>query len=98
MSKKLFVGGLGPKTSDQSLRETFRAFGEISEARVVTDMDTGRSRGYGFVTFADSEAADRAISELDGKELDGREVKVNEATARPHGGGGNGRGPRGNRW
>lgn len=95
MSKKLFIGGLTPKTSDLLLLETFRTYGEITEARVVTDMDTGRSRGYGFVTFADSEAADRAIAELDGKELDGRTVKVNEAQAKPRGGGNGSRGGRG---
>jgi RNA recognition motif-containing protein len=79
MSKKLFVGSLSWNTDDQGLREAFVPFGEVTEAKVITDRDTGRSRGFGFVTFSDDDAADKAISALDGTELDGRTIRVNVA-------------------
>ena len=91
MSKKLFVGGLAWATADDGLRDAFERFGEIIEAKVITDRDTGRSRGFGFVTFSEDEAADKAVSEMDGTDLDGRSIKVNEAQERsPRGGGGGG--------
>jgi cold-inducible RNA-binding protein len=93
MSKKLFAGGLSWNTNDESLRQAFEQFGEITEAKVITDRDTGRSRGFGFITFVNGEDADRAVSEMDGTELDGRTIRVNEAQAKkPGGGGGRGRG------
>ncbi|OGQ88263.1 MAG: RNA-binding protein [Deltaproteobacteria bacterium RIFOXYA12_FULL_58_15] len=92
MSKKLFVGGLSWDTSDDSLRQSFERFGRITEAKVITDRDTGRSRGFGFVTFEDGGEASKAISEMDGTELDGRNIKVNEAQDKPRGGGGGGHG------
>ena len=94
MSKKLFVGGLSWGTTDDSLHGAFSQFGEIVEAKVITDRETGRSRGFGFITFADDEGATKAISEMDGTELDGRTIKVNEAEDKPvrSGGGGGGRG------
>ena len=95
MSKKVFVGGLSWNTNDEGLRQAFEQFGDVSEARVITDRDTGRSRGFGFVTFEDGEAANKAITEMDGKDLDGRTVKVNEAQEKPRGGGGGRGGPRG---
>jgi cold-inducible RNA-binding protein len=105
MSKKLFVGGLSWGTNDDGLRQAFESFGEVEEVRVITDRETGRSRGFGFVTFTDGDAADRAVSEMDGKEIDGRSVKVSEAEDKPRGprggGGGNrggGGGGGGNRW
>lgn len=79
MSKKLFVGGLSWGTSDDGLRAAFESFGEIVEAKVVLDRDTGRSRGFGFVTFADDAAATRAIEEMNGVELEGRNIRVDEA-------------------
>jgi len=82
MSKKLFIGGLSWGTVDASLREAFEVFGEVSEARVVTDRETGRSRGFGFVTMVEDEDGDKAIAALDGKPLDGRAVKVSEALDR----------------
>ncbi len=82
MSKKLFVGNLSWGTDDQSLRQTFEAFGVVEEAVVISDRDTGRSRGFGFVTFSDDEAADTAVSALDGTDLGGRPVKVNVAKER----------------
>ena len=90
MSKKLFVGGLSWDTTDEGLRAAFERFGDISEAKVITDRDTGRSRGFGFVTFDADDAATTAISEMDGTTLDGRQVRVNEAQDRRGGGGGGG--------
>jgi RNA recognition motif-containing protein len=96
MSKKLFVGGLSWGTTDDGLHQAFAQFGEIVEAKVITDRETGRSRGFGFVTFANDDGATKAISEMDGTELDGRTIKVNEAEDKgPRGGGGGGRGGRG---
>jgi len=79
MAKKLFVGGLSWDTTDVGLRKAFGSYGEITEAKVITDRDTGRSRGFGFVTFARDEDAQTAISKMDGTTLDGRTIKVNEA-------------------
>lgn len=90
MGKKLFVGGLSWDTNDASLRSAFARFGEVSEAKVITDRETDRSRGFGFVSFNDEAAADTAIQEMDGSTLDGRTIKVNEAQDRRGGGGGGG--------
>jgi cold-inducible RNA-binding protein len=95
MAKKLFVGGLSFNTTDDGLREGFARFGEITEAKVITDRDTGRSRGFGFVTFTDDAAASNAIAEMNGTEFEGRNIKVNEAEDRGRGGGGGFRGGRG---
>lgn len=98
MSSKLYVGNLSWNTTDADLRETFSQFGEITEATVITDRDTGRSRGFGFVTFEDSAASEKAIATLDGSNLDGRTIKVNEAKPRRESGGGGGYGGGRNRW
>ncbi len=101
MSKKLFVGSLSWNTDDRGLREAFSPFGEITEATVITDRDTGRSRGFGFVTFDDDDAADKAIAAMNNTELDGRTIRVDEAQAKRRdggGGGGGGRGGYGGRW
>jgi len=96
MSKKLFVGGLSWNTTDMLLRQAFEAFGPVMEAKVVLDRETGRSRGFGFVTFTDAAHAQQAMTELDGQSLDGRTIRVNEAQERapgdrgPGGGGGGG--------
>jgi cold-inducible RNA-binding protein len=99
VSKKLFVGGLSWGTNDEGLHGAFSRFGEIVEAKVITDRETGRSRGFGFVTFANDEGATTAINEMNGAELDGRTIKVNEAEDKGFraggGGGGGGRGGRG---
>jgi RNA recognition motif-containing protein len=96
--KKLFVGGLSWGTTDEGLQGAFSRFGEIVEAKVITDRETGRSRGFGFVTFASDEVAASAITEMDGSELDGRTIKVNEAEDKgPRGGGGGGGGYGGGR-
>ena len=105
MAKKLFVGGLSWDTNDDGLRRAFASYGEITEAKVITDRDTGRSRGFGFVTFDQDDDAKTAISKMDGTNLDGRTIKVNEAQEKsPRGGGrsgggfGGGRGSGRNRW
>jgi cold-inducible RNA-binding protein len=100
MSNKLFVGGLSWNTSDEDLRAAFAAHGDVTEAKVITDRETGRSRGFGFVTFADAGDAQDAIKQLNGSTLDGRTLNVNVAQdkARDGGGsrdGGGGRGGRG---
>lgn len=92
MSKRLFVGGLAWGTDESSLRAAFEQFGEVSDCKVVTDRDTGRSRGFGFVTFSDDAAADKAIEDMNGAELDGRTIKVDEAREREGGRGGRGGG------
>jgi RNA recognition motif-containing protein len=96
MATKVFVGGLSWDTNDEGLRNAFAAFGEVVEAKVITDRDTGRSRGFGFVTFADANGIQAAIQAMDGKQLDGRNIRVSEAQER-RGGGGGGGGPRGPR-
>ena len=95
MAKKLFVGNLSWNTGDDGLFEAFTQFGEVTEAKVITDRDTGRSRGFGFVTFEDDDAGEKAISAMNGVELDGRELRVNEAQERRSNGGNRGGG---NRW
>jgi cold-inducible RNA-binding protein len=90
MGNKLFVGGLSWNTDDNGLRQAFEAHGSVTEAKVVTDRDTGRSRGFGFVTMGDQGAASSAQSAMDGSDLDGRAIRVNEAHDRPRGGGGGG--------
>jgi cold-inducible RNA-binding protein len=79
MAKRLFVGGISWGTTDADLRKAFEPFGEISEAKVITERDTGRSRGFGFVTFVQDEDAKAAISKMHGTRLDGRTITVNEA-------------------
>ena len=105
MAKKLFVGGLSWDTTDDGLRQAFASYGEITEAKVITDRDTGRSRGFGFVTFAQDDDAKTAISTMDGTSLDGKTIKVNEAQeksprrgGRSGGGFGGGRSSGRNRW
>uniref|UniRef100_A0A5B7AXM9 RRM domain-containing protein n=2 Tax=Davidia involucrata TaxID=16924 RepID=A0A5B7AXM9_DAVIN len=84
-SMKLFVGGLSYSTDDTSLKESFNKYGEVVEARVIVDRETGRSRGFGFITFTNSEDASCAIQALDGQDLHGRRIKVNFANDRARG-------------
>ena len=109
MGTKAFVGGLAWATTSESLRAAFEQFGTITEAKVVDDRDTGKSRGFGFVTFADAAACQKAIQEMNGAQLDGRSIRVNEAENKPRtggggggggswGGGGGGGGGRGRTW
>jgi RNA recognition motif-containing protein len=92
---KIYVGNISFDTDEEALRQAFSAHGDVEEVAVITDRDTGRSRGFAFVTMPDDAAARAAIDGLNGKELDGRTLNVNEAkprTDRAGGGGGGGRG------
>ena len=99
---KLYVGNLPWSTGEAELEEMFAGIGEVRSANVITDRDTGRSRGFGFVEMSDDDAK-RAIEELNGNEVDGRAIKVNEAEEKRRdsrgggGGGGDRGGDRGNR-
>lgn len=79
MSQNLFIGSLAYATTDDSLKAFFETIGEVSSARVVMDRDTNRSKGFGFVEFADEANNQKAVDELNGKELDGRSINVNLA-------------------
>src|SRR5262249_6558476 len=97
MSVRLYVGNLPFSVSEQQLEELFGQIGVVESANLVTDRDTGRSRGFAFVEMDSRDAADAAIAELNGREIDGRQLTVNEARPRenrgPRGGGfGGGRG------
>jgi RNA recognition motif-containing protein len=80
--QNLFIGSLAYATTDDSLKAHFEQIGEVESARVMTDRDTGRSRGFGFVTFADEANNQKAVDTLDGKELDGRTINVSLAKPR----------------
>jgi cold-inducible RNA-binding protein len=97
MAQKLFVGGLPFATSNDQLRSLFAECGEVASATVVTDRDTGRSRGFGFVEMSSPEEAARAIAELNGRTVGGRQINVSEAKERSGGGGGERRGGGGDR-
>ncbi|URE33032.1 hypothetical protein MUK42_17430 [Musa troglodytarum] len=84
---RCFVGGLAWATDDASLERAFSPFGEIIESKIINDKETGRSRGFGFVTFRDEQAMRDAIEGMNGQILDGRSITVNEAQARSGGGG-----------
>lgn len=99
---KIYVGNLSFDTSEGALRDLFAQHGEVEEAVIINDRDTGRSRGFGFVTMPDSGQAQAAITALDGTDVDGRALKVNEARERTDSrggqGGGGGRGGRRDNW
>jgi len=82
MSTNIYVGNLTFNTTSSDLERVFAAHGQVDKAQVVTDRDTGRSRGFGFVEMANSDEADAAINALNGKNVDGRDLKVNVAKAR----------------
>ncbi|KAL0956111.1 hypothetical protein HGRIS_002279 [Hohenbuehelia grisea] len=92
MAAKIYVGNLSWNTTDETLRDAFSQFGNVIDSIVMRDRDTGRSRGFGFVTFEAPEQAQQAIGGLNEQELDGRRIKVNLANARGGGGGGYGGG------
>jgi RNA recognition motif-containing protein len=92
MGNRLYVGNLSFNTSEETLRECFGEVGEVTDVHIVSDRETGRSRGFGFVTMGTSEAAANAIAQMDGATLDGRALRVNEAEERSAGGGGGGGG------
>ncbi|XP_042383107.1 glycine-rich RNA-binding protein GRP2A-like [Zingiber officinale] len=89
---RCFVGGLAWVTDDSSLEHAFSAYGEIVESKIINDRETGRSRGFGFVTFREEKAMRDAIEGMNGQALDGRNITVNEAQNRRSGGGGGGGG------
>ena len=97
MASKLYVGGLSYSTTGETLREYFAQCGTVESASVITDKFSGQSRGFGFIEMSTAEEAQRAISELNGKELDGRKITVNVSNPRAPGSGGGGRGPGGPR-
>jgi RNA recognition motif-containing protein len=94
MSKKLYVGNLPYTTDDAALESQFAAFGKVDSARVITDRDTGRSKGFGFVEMASDDEANTAMEKLNGFSMGGRNLTVSEARpqAPREGGGGGGRG------
>ncbi len=82
MGNKLFCGGLSWSTTSDSLQEAFSNFGQVTEAAVISDRETGRSRGFGFVTFERAEDAQEAVKAMNGAELDGRSIRVDVAQDR----------------
>lgn len=96
MSSKLFVGNLSFKTDENGLKELFGQYGEVVSVKIVTDRETGKSRGFGFVEMADQDGAASAVSSLNGADHLGRNIKVDHAQEKPRtgGGGGFGGGPR----
>lgn len=103
MGNKLYVGNLTYSVGDNELAQLFSSFGTVASAKVITDRDTGRSQGFGFVEMSSDEEAAAAIAGLNGKDNGGRTLNVNEARPKaPNSGGGGGRGgfngPRKNRY
>ncbi len=90
---KIYVGNMSFSTTDGELRAKFEEFGAVEEVTIITDRDTGRPRGFGFVTMTNSDEANAAIAALNETEVDGRTLKVNEARPRADSGG-----SRGKRW
>jgi len=95
MQARLFIGNLGWNVSETDLAQLAAAYGEVLDTKIISDRDTGRSRGFGFLTI-ETENVQETISALDGQELDGRAIRVNEAEDKPRrdGGGSGGRGRR----
>ena len=87
MAKKLFVGGLSFDTTDDGLHQAFGTFGTLEEAKIITDRDSGRSRGFGFVSFSREDDAERALQQMNGAELDSRTIRVDHANERQKGNG-----------
>ncbi len=97
----IYVGNLSYDTTESSLRTAFETHGEVTSTAVISDRDSGQSKGFGFVEMADDQSAKTAIAALDGSDLEGRQIKVNEArpkTERSGGGGGGGGGGGRDRW
>ncbi len=96
----IYVGNLSFDATEDSLREMFEAFGEVTSANIITDRETGRARGFAFVEMSDDASGNSAIADLNGKEVNGRNLKVSEARPRENnrGGGGRGGGGGGRNW
>ena len=90
MGKKLFVGNLSFETTSADLEALFAEVGSCESASVITDRDTGRSRGFGFVEMGSNDEAQKAIATLNGRDVQGRQLNVSEARERSNGGGGRG--------
>ena len=90
MGRKLYVGNLPFSATEASLREAFSASGTVDTATVITDRDTGQSKGFGFVEMSTDQEAQAATQAMNGTSLDGRQIKVSEAKPKPSGGGGGG--------
>jgi len=90
LSKKLYVGNLPFSATEEELRSLFERHGSIASVNVITDRETGRSRGFGFVEMEEASAADDAMRALDGSDMGGRSLRVNEAQDKRGGGGGGG--------
>jgi cold-inducible RNA-binding protein len=103
--KNIFVGNLSFDATESAVRSMFEQYGTVDRVNIVTDRDTGRARGFGFVEMANDSEGDKAIAALNGRDLDGRQLNVNEARPKENRGGGGGGGYRGggggggrNRW
>jgi cold-inducible RNA-binding protein len=96
--KNIFVGNLSFGATEGSVRSLFEAYGTVDRVSIVTDRDTGQARGFGFVEMSVNADADRAISELNGRDLDGRALNVNEARPKTDRGSGGGGSRNNNRW
>lgn len=92
----IYVGNLDYGTTNQSLHDLFAQFGNVENANIITDRETGRSKGFGFVEMSEKNEGIKAISSLNGQEVGGREIRVSEAQQKRSGGGGGGGGS--NRW
>ena len=90
--KNIFVGNLDFAATDSSVRAAFEQYGTVDRVNLITDRDTGRSRGFAFVEMSNTQEADRAIAGLNGTDFGGRALNVNEARPKPQGGGGRGNG------
>lgn len=88
----IFVGNLSFQTSQEELQQAFAQYGAVERVSIVTDKQTGQSRGFGFVEMTNADEAEQAITQLNGAQLNGRRMNVNEARPRPEGGGGGGGG------
>jgi RNA recognition motif-containing protein len=95
MGRKLYVGNLPYSATEQSLREAFAASGTVDSVSLITDRDSGQSKGFGFVEMATDAEAQAATQAMNGQTLDGRQIKVNEAKPKGSGGGAGGGGGRG---
>ncbi len=95
---KIYVGNLSFGSTEEGIQAAFGAFGSVEEVHIVTDRETGRSRGFAFVTMPNDDEARAAMEAMNGKELDGRTLNVNEARPKREGGGGGGNRGGGNRW
>ena len=98
----IYVGNLSYQTQSEDLEKLFGQYGNVTSVRIITDRDSGRSKGFGFLEMPENAEAQEAIENLNGFNLDGRDLKVNESQPRPQndrrGGGGGGRGGRRNNW